>query len=104
MIRKAFVMHVNPDQHEEYRKRHNPIWPELEKTLQAHGVHNYSIFLDPDSSRLFAYVEVEDESRWQQIAQRSVCRKWWSHMHEIMPSNPDRSPVSKELREVFHMD
>jgi L-rhamnose mutarotase len=104
MIRKAFVMHVNPDQHEEYRKRHNPIRPELEKTLQAHGVHNYSIFLDPDSSRLFAYVEVEDESRWQQIAQTPICRKWWNHMHEIMPSNPDHSPVSKELREVFHMD
>jgi len=104
MIRKAFVMHVNPDQHEEYRKRHTPIWPELEKTLQAHGVHNYSIFLDPDSSRLFAYVEVEDESRWEQIGQTPICKKWWAHMHAIMPSNPDHSPGSKELREVFHMD
>ncbi len=24
MIRKAFVMQVNPDAHEEYQRRHNP--------------------------------------------------------------------------------
>ena len=68
MIRKAFVMQVNPDRHEEYRKRHNPIWPDLEAELKSQGVHNYSIFLHPETSQLFAYVEIEDESRWQSIA------------------------------------
>ncbi len=104
MIRKAFVMQVNPTEHEEYRRRHTPIWPELEAALKAHGVHNYSIFLDAETSRLFAYVEIEDEARWQSIAQTAVCRKWWAHMRDVMPSNPDNSPVSKELREVFHID
>ena len=80
MIRKAFVMQVNADQHEEYERRHNPIWPELEETLKAHGVHNYSIFLDAESNRLFAYVEIEDESRWQGIAETAACKKWWAHM------------------------
>ena len=102
-IRKAFVMQVNPDRHGEYRNRHNPIWPELEATLKAHGVHNYSIFLDRETSLLFAYVEIEDEARWAAIAQTAVCRKWWAHMREIMPSNPDNSPQSKELEEVFHL-
>jgi L-rhamnose mutarotase len=31
-IRKAFVMSVNAGAEEEYEKRHNPIWPELEKS------------------------------------------------------------------------
>lgn len=44
MIRKAFVMQVNPDAHAEYQRRHSPIWPELEAELKAHGAHNYSIF------------------------------------------------------------
>jgi len=104
MIRKAFVMQVNPDRHEEYRKRHNPIWPELEKTLKSHGVHNYSIFLHTEPNQLFGYVEIEDESRWDQIAQTDVCQRWWAHMKEIMPSNPDNSPQSKDLSEIFHMD
>jgi|ETNmetMinimDraft_26_1059896.scaffolds.fasta_scaffold185524_2 L-rhamnose mutarotase len=104
MIRKAFVMQVNSDQHEEYRKRHNPIWPELEDTLKSHGVLNYSIFLHPETSQLFAYVEIEDESRWQSIAQTDACQKWWAHMRQIMSSNPDNSPRLKDLKEVFHID
>ena len=104
MIRKAFLMQVHPDRHEEYRSRHNPIWEELAATLKAHGVHNYSIFLDEPTSQLFAYVEIEDEARWEGIAETEVCRKWWAHMREIMPSNPDDSPVAKDLQEVFHLD
>jgi L-rhamnose mutarotase len=104
MIRKAFVMQVNPDQHEEYRQRHNPIWPELEATLKSQGVHNYSIFLDPETNQLFGYVEIEDQTRWNAIARTEICRKWWAHMREIMPSNPDNSPITKNLREVFHID
>lgn len=104
MIRKAFVMSVDPDRHEAYRDRHNPIWPELEETLKEHGVHNYSIFLHPDTNQLFGYVEIEDEARWQAIAATGICGKWWAHMRDIMPSNPDNSPVSRDLLEVFHLD
>ncbi len=103
MIRKAFVMEVNRDQHEEYFRRHNPIWPELAAVLKAHGAHNYSIFLHPATSQLFAYVEIEDLGAWQQIARSEVCQRWWAFMREIMPSNQDNSPASVELRSVFHL-
>jgi L-rhamnose mutarotase len=104
MIRKAFRMSVNPDQYQEYEDRHNPIWKELEEVLKAHGVHNYSIFFDPNDSSLFAYVEIEDEARHQTIAQTEVCQRWWKFMSELMPSNPDNSPKSIPLKEVFHLD
>jgi len=104
MIRKAFVMQVDPEQHEEYEKRHNPIWADLEEELKSHGAHNYSIFLDEETSQLFAYVEIEDEERWNGVAQTEACQRWWKHMGDIMPSNPDNSPVAKDLREVFHID
>jgi L-rhamnose mutarotase len=104
MIRKSFVMSVNPDKHAEYEKRHNPIWPELQEVLESHGVHNYSIFLHRDTNQLFAYAEIEDEERWNAIAQTEPCKKWWAHMGEVMPSNPDNSPVSVDLVEVFHLE
>ena len=104
MIRKAFVMSVDAGQEAEYEHRHRPIWPELEETLKAHGVHNYSIFLLPDTRQLFAYAEIEDESRGDAIADTEICKKWWAHMGDVMPSNPDNSPVAKNLREVFHID
>lgn len=104
MIRKGFIMSVSPGKEEEYKKRHNPVWPEIETTLKTHGVHNYSIFLDPETRQLFAYVEIENEEKWNAIAQTNVCRKWWKYMKDIMPSNPDNSPKSQDLKEVFHMD
>lgn len=104
MIRKAFVMSVNAGQEAEYARRHQPIWPELEAVLKRHGVHNYSIFLDPETRQLFGCVEIEDEARWAAIAQTPECRKWWAHMRDLMPSHPDNSPVSRELKQVFHLD
>ena len=104
MIRKAFKMSVHPDAHAEYTRRHNPIWKELEDILIAHGVLNYSIYLDVQTSELFAYAEIESEERWQAIAQTEVCQRWWQSMRDLMPTNPDHSPKSVELREVFHIE
>ena len=67
---------------------------ELEAVLKAHGAHNYSIFLHPETRQLFAYVEIEDEARWNAIARTEVCQRWWKHMGDVMPSNPDHSPTS----------
>lgn len=98
------MMKVNPDAHVEYERRHQPIWKELEDVLKQHGVRSYSIYLEPDSSLLFGYVEIESEERWRAIAQTSVCRRWWDSMVGLMPVNPDNSPWSKELKEVFHLE
>ena len=103
MVRKAFRMAVDPGQHAEYERRHRPIWRELEDALRAHGVTSYSIFLDEPTGDLFGYVEVEDEACWAAIASTDVCRRWWRFMRDVMPSNPDDSPVSRDLREVFHL-
>jgi L-rhamnose mutarotase len=104
MIRKAFRMRVDAGAAEEYERRHRPVWKELEGTLLAHGVVTYSICLDPETGDLFGYVEIEDEARWAAIAGTDVCRRWWQYMCDIMPANPDNSPVSRDLREVFHLD
>ncbi len=104
MIRKAFRMSVHAGQHAEYERRHRPIWKELEDVLIAHGVHTYSIYLDEQTSDLFGYAEVDDEERWNAVASTEVCRRWWAHMREVMPANPDNSPVARGLREVFHIE
>lgn len=104
MIRKAFVMSVHGGKEAEYQACHSPIWPDLEAVLKSHGVHNYSIFLHPETRQLFAFVEIEDEARWDAIAQTEICQKWWASMRELMPSQSDNSPISSDLREIFHLD
>jgi L-rhamnose mutarotase len=103
MIRKSFVMSVNPGFEAEYERRHRPIWKDLEAVLKSHGVLSYSIFLHPETRQLFGYAEIEDEARWNAIAETEVCKRWWAYMKDVMPSNPDNSPVAKELKEVFHL-
>jgi len=98
-------MTLKPGHRAEYERRHNPIWSELQEVLKQHGVHNYSIFLDPsDERRLFAYVEIESEEKWRQIANTDACRRWWAYMKDLMLTNEDNSPLSVELAEVFHLD
>ena len=80
MIRKGFVMEVNPDMHAEYERRHNPVWPELKEVMEAQGLRNYSIFLLPETNQLFAYVEVEDEQAFGELAKNEVCQKWWKSL------------------------
>ena len=104
MIRKAFRMRVNRGAEEEYERRHRPIWKDLEDALLAHGVLTYSIYLDQETHDLFGYVEVEDEERWAAIARTDVRQRWWRHMRDVMPANDDNSPVSRDLREVFHIE
>ena len=103
-MRIAFKMKIKAEHAQEYEQRHNPIWPELEAILINHGVTNYSIFLDRETSDLFAYAEIEDLAKWQSIAQTEVCQKWWSHMAPLMEVNDDNSPKAKDLHEVFHIE
>ena len=94
-------MSVNAGQEAEYEKRHRPIWPELEATLKEHGVVTYTIFLLPETRQLFGYVEFKDQAQWDAVAKTAICQKWWAHMKEVMPSNPDNSPVSTERTKFF---
>lgn len=104
MIRKAFVMTVYPDKHEEYEKRHNEIWPEMVEALHRHGAKNYSIFLDKKTSKLFGYVEIKNEELWSKMATTEINQKWWEFMEPVMETNADNSPVTTDLKEVFHME
>lgn len=104
MIRKAFIMTVYPEKHEEYEIRHNEIWPEMVEELRRHGASNYSIFLDKRTNQLFGYLEIENEEKWKRMAETEINQKWWAFMEPVMETHPDNSPVSIDLKEVFHMD
>jgi L-rhamnose mutarotase len=104
MMRKAFVMSVNPGAESDYARRHAPIWPALEQVLKAHGVRNYSIFLLQETRQLFAYAEIESEAQWNEIAATPECRQWWHYMADLMPHLADGSPLTHDVVEVFHLD
>ncbi|AKA71579.1 L-rhamnose mutarotase [Clostridium scatologenes] len=104
MVRKGIVMKVYKGFHEEYQRRHSQIWPEMVNMIHEYGAKNYSIFLDKKTNTLFGYIEIEDEEKWNKSSETEICQKWWAYMKDIMKTNADNSPVSVDLKEVFHMD
>jgi L-rhamnose mutarotase len=104
MQRLAFKMYLNEGQKEEYKKRHDEIWPELKQLLKDAGVSEYSIFLDEETNILFAFQKVSGDGGSQDLGKTEIVQKWWSFMADVMKANPDNSPVSVELEEVFYME
>ncbi|WP_100612902.1 L-rhamnose mutarotase [Confluentibacter lentus] len=104
MQRLAFKMKLNTGQKEVYQKRHDELWPELKKLLKDNGVSEYSIFLDEETNTLFAFQKVSGQGGSQDLASNPFVKKWWDFMADIMEVNPDNSPVSIPLEEVFYME
>jgi L-rhamnose mutarotase len=103
MNRVAFKMRLFKGKEEEYKKRHDAIWPELEGLLKSTGVSDYSIFLDKETNDLFGILNIEDPSQLDRLPQHPVMQKWWAYMSDIMETNQDLSPVSIPLQEVFYL-
>ena len=104
MQRYAFKMFLNSGETHEYRRRHDEIWPDLKALIRETGVRNYSIHLDPETNVLFAYLERSDDHGMDDLPKHPVMQRWWAHMKDIMAANPDGSPVTSPLIEVFHLE
>jgi len=104
MSKLAFKMKLKPGFKEEYKKRHDELWPELKDLLKQSGISDYTIFLDEETNTLFAVQRQEGSQSSQDLGSTEVVKKWWAYMADIMDTNPDNSPISTPLQEVFHLD
>lgn len=97
-------MQLKPGCKEEYRKRHDAIWPELKALLKDNGVSDYSIFLDEETNILFGVQQQTGEQSSQDLGSLPIVQRWWAYMADIMDTNADNSPITRPLVQVFHMD
>jgi L-rhamnose mutarotase len=104
MEQVAFKMKLKDGCEEEYKRRHDEIWPELSQLLSDSGVYDYSIFLDEQTLTLFAVQKLKDGHTSGDLPSDPVVRKWWDYMADLMVTEPDSAPVCVPLREVFHLD
>jgi len=103
MYRIAFKMQLFKGFEAEYKKRHDALWPELTALLKATGISEYSIFLDETTNSLFGVLKAVDPAALNNLPASPVMQRWWQYMGDIMESNPDNSPVSVPLKEVFYL-
>ena len=97
-------MQLHKGYEEEYKKRHNDLWPELKTLLKKTGISEYSIFLDSTTNSLFGVLKINDEVSLDKLPEQPIMKKWWAYMKDIMETNEDSSPVNIPLREVFYLD
>lgn len=96
-------MKLKPGKKKEYKKRHDEIWPELKQLLKENDISDYSIFLDEETNTLFAVQKITGNQSSQDLSMNPIVQKWWAFMADIMETNPDNSPVSIPLEEVFYL-
>ena len=99
----AFTMRLNPGMQEEYKRRHDAIWPELSQALTEAGVRDYSIHLDPKTDILFAVLWRRADHDLEALATTDVMQKWWRFMADIMQTHANNQPITSPLETVFHM-
>ena len=100
----AFRMQLKPGVINEYRRRHDEIWPELSALLTDSGIHDYSIFLDDETLSLFAVLKLADVNNRDALPDHPVMKRWWDYMAPLMEVQADNRPVETPLPMIFHHD
>ncbi len=100
----AWVLEVRPGYEDEYKRRHDEIWPEMLETLRKAGVRNYSIFRH--GLTLFGYFETDDlETTIAALAKDPVNARWSDSMQPLMKIEVDqRTGFPFLLPKQWHMD
>lgn len=100
----AFRMQLNRGQADEYRQRHDDIWPELVTLLKQAGISDYSIFLHEPSLSLFAVLRRTPEHTMAALPREAIMQRWWAYMADIMQTGDNDQPVAEPMQRVFHLD
>lgn len=104
MEKFAFKMYLKEGQLDEYKHRHDDIWPELVNLLRQAGISDYSIFLDEETHTLFGVLWRQSDHTMEELPLHPIMKKWWAYMADIMRTNDDNSPVAIPLKTMFHLD
>ena len=104
MERYAWKATVLPGKLDEYVRRHNAIWPELQALLRQAGIRNYTIWNVGDE--LFGYYEcgsIAEAARVQ--AESPVVDRWNEYMKDVMLMEMDPETGAQPLmKQVFFFD
>ena len=102
MTTRAFRMKLKPGTVEEYRRRHDELWPDLGQALSDAGIYDYSIFLDEETLHLFAVLKLRPDNTIAELPQKEVMRRWWDYMADLMEVEPGNRPREWPLEQMFH--
>ena len=106
MERVCFLARVRPERLDEYRERHQEVWPDMLDALRRAGWGNYSLFLT-DDGLLVGYLETDDyQGALARMAETEVNQRWQEDMAAYFAELDGRHPDQgfRRIAEIFHLD
>ena len=103
MERYAWKGKIVEGMFDEYKKRHDEIWPELTQVLNDAGIHNYTIW--NVGNELFGYYECEKGVDFALETQKNspVVDRWNEYMKDVLIMEIDpKTGGQPKLTQVFY--
>lgn len=104
MERACFTFEIYPHMIDEYKKRHDEIWPELVEVIENAGLKNYSLFRR--DTTVIAYVECHPDiaTAFGKVGESEVNTRWSKWFEEVILELTDDNGDLLWADEVWHLD
>ena len=101
MERICFTFELRAGTEDEYKRRHDAIWPELVEAIRAAGIRNYSLFRR--GRQVIAYAECHPDVATA-FGATEVNRRWAEWFEDVIVSLTDEEGNLLRADEVWHLD
>ncbi len=88
----GLVLKLRPGAYDEYKKRHDELWPDLAAAQTALGI---SMVIYRYEDLLFVHEQAPSEESFKKMAAHPITPRWNKHMAEVIQTN--------ERGEVIHI-
>ena len=104
MERICFTFELRPGTEDEYKRRHDEIWPELVEAIQQAGIRNYSLFRR--GTQVIAYAECHPDvaTAFGKVGSAEVNARWAKWFEEVIVELVDEQGNLFRADEVWHLD
>jgi L-rhamnose mutarotase len=102
--RLCFTFEIRPGMEDEYKRRHDEIWPELVEAIKDAGFANYSLFRR--GTQIVAYAECHPDvaTAFAKLGPTEVNARWAKWFEDVIVSLTDENGDLYRLEEVWHLD
>jgi L-rhamnose mutarotase len=97
----AFCLRLRGGMEDEYKRRHDELWPDMRTALLGEGILHYEIYLHGPTRMLFAH-QVRQAGRGPTAEGEAVIARWRAYMADILEMDGDY-PVREELERQFRL-
>jgi L-rhamnose mutarotase len=105
--RFGMACRMRPESREEYLALHAAVWPQVEATITACGIRNFTIFVRGDVLvGYYEYVGDDYDADQARMAEDPVTQEWWARTAPCQLPFDDASPEPnwQPLDEAWHLD